>query len=643
MTCIMCDAFQPPLGRMLSCIHIICVPCAKDAVAKERGCIKCISCGIVTKPRLSGVGLVEQLPRCVPSLYKIMDNTVVRGGVGSTQDAGFLCDLCEEEEAATTTHECLSCDAIALCKTHAEIHPKTRRYKGHIVRCLTGMLPGGSSSPHSCLMHSGYSVTLYCMTCHTGICTKCMQTAHQDHHFSDLSEAAATLKSALQKGMVYVFGFTENPAEPFEPPMIVNPVKALTTVERLLKDATSKMENDREECERASMLVADVFNEIEAAVRKKREQILQEIDRIHWKQLADHEARQQQLYITEERLGTLSQLYKAVVDTPMESNDVVQYANILMVNYRLVSDHLQSAEQAVLPCGKLKVTASTEYQLDLELFLRSLVFVGQDRPVDVTQCIVEFPDDVRLGVDVPVKVKFPSISSGASPALSAVCISPSERKYNIQLIPLPGRPGTDLVMEAILKPMEFGEHRLEIHDKCSGVNSATFMCSAPALVFDPLKSSPQIAFTNGDNSTVQACESLQGNLATAVATEGYTSGHHSWSIHVNGITDFYLRVGVTALPSDDKFDSTGIFFNERRFYCWTSAGRFQASPKLAAQSCSPLVRGDQATLVLDCERRTLEIRHGRTGERRVVSGLLCDEPLYPAVCLKSPGHQVAFI
>ena len=171
-----CNVLQPSDGRILNCVHIVCLTCLNDNIA-DGGCFKCCLCGEETVPFLKGVDLAKQLP-----LFSANECNDRMGGPVGGEMSTLQCELCIE--ATDATHKCLSCSGTGMCKGHATKHPTVNRYKGHIVEALTDnntqvrTTAESINALHVCPLHNKHQVSKYCQTCCHTVCERCVTVGH---------------------------------------------------------------------------------------------------------------------------------------------------------------------------------------------------------------------------------------------------------------------------------------------------------------------------------------------------------------------------------------------------------------------------------------------------------------------------------
>ena len=226
--------------------------------------------------------------------------------------------------------------------------------------------------------------------------------------------------------------------------------------------------------------------------------------------------------------------------------------------------------------------------------------------------------------------------------MTATVVSPSGKRDVIVVTRDTDISVTQIRMLLWVKPDEIGQHSLQVQ---SSGRTKTVNFSAcdpgPALRCDPQKCSSLITLSN-DNRTARHTRQrfVYGTVTTAI---GYTRGRHMWNVrftrtHVRGNC---LSAGVTALPRNGDYKGTSCFFDEHRYYCWWNNGAVTHTNG-AGDRCEQFQNGDTATFVLDCDQKSLEIRVHRTNKTSKITGLQCDEPLYPALCLCVPDAEAEF-
>ena len=275
---------------------------------------------------------------------------------------------------------------------------------------------------------------------------------------------------------------------------------------------------------------------------------------------------------------------------------------------------------------------------EVEKQVQSLVLVEEVPPIDVTKVIVTLPNNVHPDEQSTVSLTFPGVTTTEPPVLTAKISPPSGGSYDAGICNSSASSITELVMSASFTTREVGWHSLEVSDSAGRTKPIPFECRLPGpLALDQQKCSRRI--TISDSNHVATHTGTGRGWASVAANDGYTTGRHTWKvkIHKTQRNAGYMYFGVCPLPDDGNYDGTYYFFNSETNYSWQGDGYSVANGECSDVDCSEFKDGDTATLTLDCEQKTLQIHHQRTDERRTISNVNCDKPLYPAICMHKPG------
>ena len=637
MSCIKCNVFQPHDGKILSCMHLICAGCCREEIAQDSNTIKCLSCSAITKAMVRGVGIVDQLMSSEPHLYKASEVAAPQDAAGELAEGlKLVCELCDEDEESVATHECEKCCAALLCKKHAERHSRTRMFIGHVVTKLNSEQRSDGQRRlvtrfTRCLVHKHNEVSTFCRTCSHSICSHCLATGHHGHTVATPSSVAAERLSAVRAAIrstsnEYLHSASSSPMS-MEPPLIQD----------MLTDVSGEMDEMRQEAEAASGVLTGTFDQVDAIIQKKRQQLLRQIYTIHWKQLEARESKQQRLYGIEECYGTVTQLVKCMTGGDMDDEDVIHFSAVaLSILTKMYSD--LDSEKTPLQRRKIGAISIAEALCELEKQVQSLVLVEEVPPIDVTNIIATLPDIVNPGRESAIRLTFPGVTTTARPSLAAKICLPSGGSHAANICELPDSSSTSLVVSVTFTTREVGWHALEVSDSACKRKSTPipFECQLPApFALDHRKCSRHITISGKNDVAVYT-----GNgsaWASVAANQGYTTGHHTWKIKLRSTEpEWTLLFGVCALPGHDNYDSTMEFFGTQAHYFWAD---FDLHDFIYCSTGHKFRNGDTATLTLDCEQKTLEAHHHRTDERRIIPTVNCDKALYPAFCMKCLGQQ----
>ena len=656
--CVKCKRFQPADGKVLACLHLICLGCLNES--KDRsGCVLCSQCGRKSSPRVRGSDLSDQLASSQRLLYTSEENAVLASNSSpESSTEKQACEVCEElhdEEdgyvVKAATHECVDCEPNRIfCDKHGEKHPRGKRYTGHGVRKLRQH--GSRSSarkPQSmnCVIHQLNDVITFCQTCQHGVCAQCLASGHSQHTFETLSAVAMEKRASLSKSLK---SLANNMSQQTSDSSDRLPVSGqITTPFQTLKDRIAKeVEAIREEAKTTSEEVAGYYDDLIASLKEKRQLQLEAIDSLAWKQLEPYENRQRRLQDLEESYGTTTQLCQILTGDSKDVTEtvVIELAEHVEKKIQELSNDLQRDTQPLVQRAKIMVDFESLAATKEKML--SLVRVYESTVVDIEKCSVIMPDDVIVGADNTIKfdlfdhTKRPIPASNTAANVTATVVSPSGKRDVIVVTRDTDISLTQIRMLLWVKPDEIGQHSLQVQ---SSGRTKTVNFSAcdpgPVLRCDPQKCSSQITLSN-DNRTARLRGQRYG-YGTVTTAVGYTRGRHVWNVRFTQTKaeGYYLSAGVTALPTNGDYNGTHYYFDKHRYFGWWSDGSVAYSSG-TGNRCEKLRDGDTATFVLDCYQKSLEIRVHRTNKTSQITGLLCGEPLYPALCLFEPDHEAEF-
>ena len=622
--CVGCNVLQPSDGRILNCVHLVCLACLNDNIA-DSGCFKCCLCGEETAPFLKGVDLAKQLPLFTPNECDDRMGGPVGGEMSTLQ-----CEWCIE--ATDATHRCLGCSGIGLCGAHAQKHPTSKLYIGHVVEALTDnnthVHSAGESNyaRHVCPLHNKHQVSKYCQTCCHTVCERCVTVGHRSHVFESIESAADVQRRELQS-----MGFTDSEEGAVKDGAFEQP---LTRV-------SAKLDGVQRQKETVSSVIADVFDEAVKMLVTRKEELLAEVDSLAWRRMEPLELKKSKLALIADQHAFAVELSKRLVSGDSNPCDVLRLSRIL--KERLKKMKIEIGEACVLPItGEIKTDALPLSQLSE--IIQSLVRVSI-HVVDMSKTVIDIPGRIVVNKEVTAKVKLldglnkPIPTSHPGLNVDAALFTPSGDRQS--LATSAGGSACDPYLEVKFTPASPGQHRLEIHLDGHVAKAQFEVGILPAVQFDVSKCSDLITISGGGRVARHTGEN-RGTNGSVLFRNGYTTGLHQWCIHVKNGADNYwsVAVGVTVLPSDGRYDSGKFFFSQRRYYLWWCNGHSESNLDCASANSSPWKDGDVLTLTLDCDEGKLELHLQRTDEKVAFHGVKCDEPLYPAVNLYHPGKEV---
>ena len=654
--CVKCKRFQPADGKVLACLHLICLGCLNES--KDRsGCVLCSQCGRKSSPRVRGSDLSNQLASSQRLLYTSEENAgQASNSSPESSTEKQVCEVCTDVHneydgyvVRAATHECIECAGSLFCDKHGDRHPRGKRFTGHNVRKLEERgLRSSARKPQSmnCVIHQLNDVITFCQTCQHGVCVQCLAGGHSQHTFETLSAVAKEKRASLSKSLK---SLAHNMSQQTSDTPDRLPVSGqITTPFQTLKERIAKeVEAIREEAKKTSEEVAGYYDDLIASLKEKRQLQLEAIDSLAWKQLEPYENRQRRLQDLEESYGTTTQLCQILTGDSKDVTDtvVIELAEHVEKKVQELSNDLQRDTQPLVPHAKIMV--DFESLAETKEKMLSLVRVYESPVVDIEKCSFIMPDDVIVGADNTIKIdlfdhtKRPIAASTTAANVTATVVSPSGKRDVIVVTRDTDTSLTQIRMSLSVKPDGIGRHSLQVQ---SSGRTKTVNFSAcdprPVLRCDPQKCSSVITLSNDNRTARHTGRDGYGTVTTAV---GYTRGRHEWNVRFtrNKLPIYILSAGVTALPRNGDYNGTQEYFDNHHCYGRWSNGNVHLSSG-TGDSCEKLQDGDTATYVLDCDQKSLEMRVHRTNKTSKITGLQCDEPLYPALCLYAPDHEAEF-
>ena len=657
--CVKCKRFQPADGKVLPCLHLICLGCLNES--KDRsGCVLCSLCGENSSPRVRGSDLSNQLASSQRLLYTSEENVESVSDLSREPSAGkqvLVCEVCEQMQdedegyvVREASYECVDCEGERLfCDKHGENHPKGKRFIGHNVKKLEERDARSSASKLQqsmhCVIHQMNDVITYCKTCQHGICTQCLGGGHDGHIFSTISSVAIEKRASLSKSLESLLDMSLQMADSDKEAVSS---KTVTPFQPLIAAISVDMDAIREEAKSTSATVATYYDDLIALLNVIRQQQLEAIDALAWKQLEPYENRHHRLQDLDECYATTTQLCQILTGDSKDVTDsvVIELAEHVEKKIRKLSTGLQRETQPMPPRGNIMA----ECKLATAWEMKSLVRVCVSTDVDIQKCRIAFQERMVTGISNSIRINLfdhnncPIPPSNTTADVTGTVVSPSGKSDSIAITRGADSERKQIIMSLSVKPDESGQYTVQIRSG-EKIRTVTFNAfDAVVLQADPQKCSSVITVSN-ENRTVR--HTGQKNVfGTVTAAVGYTHGRHAWRVKV--VSSFQpncqMSVGVTVLPRIGNYNDAKEYFDKSRYYGWWASGKVHTPTysSVCGDSCDKLLDGDTITLVLDCDEKSLEIHVHRTKRTSTITGLKCDTPLYPALCLLRPGHEAQF-
>ena len=619
--CIICKTFQPHNGKFLSCLHVVCAGCLGECASRD-GSVSCLICKSNTLAKVAGVELGKQLANssdwlCGDEAGK-GDTASAGDGKSESMEVAF-CDTCNDNDIEKeASHECVDCECLPMCESHAGKHLKKRAYSGHRVNVREGRSSSSQrtswSASKSCMYHSKCNAITYCQTCSQCICVECIAAgSHEGHQMESLASAAAKQRSRVAEvfqaaGLATAVNITTvvplatatvmtitgttlatvtnstasatagisstTATNSTTPTAMTSP---MTTASSLVTAPVSNVANvvnketiptgellaaiDRsiamvtEEACTASKTATEKFDKIEKMVKQQRERILNNIDHRLWAQLDPLEAKKNRLESLLQRKAAVVKVATRLSSPSVCPEGVLQVADTVIENALRIAQDLQ-AEQTTESLSLLFVEPAT---LDgIQSHLKQVVRVCDGVRMDISKSSVELPDpQLQVGREGRVVVKLADVYGR-----EILKNQPIPDITSAVILPSGTRqavqvssPDSDSSKLVIpISAAEPGTITLELSSH--GVSFRSRIPVSPFIFFDPRKCHQAIVLSNNNRIAIRG----PGDACncTAFASNGYVAGCHEWSVRViESIIDGYgVVVGVTTVPSDGNYNST---------------------------------------------------------------------------------------
>ncbi|KAL4714411.1 hypothetical protein ACJJTC_017706 [Scirpophaga incertulas] len=246
--------------RVLSCLHVFCEACIDKLMVNEAGdslkydlAVECPLCKQETKIPVGGAA-------SLPSDYLITNILDV-----SSMDQSVVCTCCKSKEPAVA--RCTDCSHF-LCSNCNSAHQFMRCFENHRVVPFDALRSSKEKTavhkPIFCARHVGESVKFYCYECEVAACTECLTVDHKagEHRCERIVDAEPTLRAELQS---FIAEANTRAA-------------AAGTASAKLDDALGDLQRQRDEAEN---VINEAFHAYQAALEKRREKALEELERLH--------------------------------------------------------------------------------------------------------------------------------------------------------------------------------------------------------------------------------------------------------------------------------------------------------------------------------------------------------------------------
>ena len=249
LKCSIClDLFNDP--RLLPCLHIYCLRCLQDLVTDQKSHLNCPQCRAKHEIPKDGVATYLSDLSILPELEAAK--------VTTRKEETKICGLCT---TGVVVNYCKDCSEYLCQSCQDVVHKHGKMFAGHVVVSLeeAASLMPLSDSP-LCLHHPEYKLEIFCKTCDTVVCCKCMlETTHKEHKYD-------FLKNAQDELMELIKTLTDN-------------IKKKRNTFQLLLDLMKNVE--KKTCNKRDKLEADInaaCDECITKIQAMKEELLKQVE-----------------------------------------------------------------------------------------------------------------------------------------------------------------------------------------------------------------------------------------------------------------------------------------------------------------------------------------------------------------------------
>jgi len=253
--------------RVLPCLHVYCTHCLVKLVeSSNRGTasndltsIVCPNCKQMV--RLQGGGIMD-LP-----LDVIMTNMMDMEDIGGCTT---VCTSCKAQEKAVA--RCCDCSSF-LCPNCVTAHNYMRCFENHKVESFEELKKEGINihKPMFCQLHPTEQLKYFCNNCQVLVCSECMLFMHKppDHVCERVTDPAALTPGADKK-------YTEDLQA-----LLSEAKNKVSVCNDTSEDRDAMLTELQQQKESARDLINETFHSYKAALEKRKDELLEELDSLH--------------------------------------------------------------------------------------------------------------------------------------------------------------------------------------------------------------------------------------------------------------------------------------------------------------------------------------------------------------------------
>ena len=242
--CKLCGSYYRD-PRLLHCLHTFCKSCLDSVVKENEEKTSCPTCHKVS----------PHPPHRLPRHVRLENEAVIARRLAKIQ-CKQSCGSCDSKEQAEAY--CHQCDA-GLCAFCIKSHKIFRGFRDHKVEALTNISTSLTTSLVYCTDHPGKVLEYYCTTCSSLICHECYMFEHKEHKYCRIQEAMKVENADITNSLPSL-------------------KKAHSTVSQSKEKVESVMLSITNRREVIKSHINDIFQSIIAALEKRHQELLKEVD-----------------------------------------------------------------------------------------------------------------------------------------------------------------------------------------------------------------------------------------------------------------------------------------------------------------------------------------------------------------------------
>ena len=231
--------------RLLHCLHTFCKSCLDSVVKENEEKTSCPTCHKVS----------PHPPHRLPRHVRLENEAAISRRLAKIQSEQS-CGSCDSKEQAEAY--CHQCDA-GLCSLCIKSHKIMRVLHDHKVEALTNISTSLTSSLVYCTDHPGKVLEYYCNTCSSLICHECYMFEHKEHKYCRIQEAMKVENADITNSL----------------PSLKKAHSAVSQSKAKVESVMLSITNRREAIKGH---INDIFQSIIAALEKRHQKLLKEVD-----------------------------------------------------------------------------------------------------------------------------------------------------------------------------------------------------------------------------------------------------------------------------------------------------------------------------------------------------------------------------